>query len=638
MTYTLLTLYKSLNRDLLESALLSGRDRGLLDKDIRKDILVSSERAREEGSSLFTKTYPLLAKHILLCVENGVFSPIIGFKTKTGSKLPCFMHGWLCRLFSSRTGVMLDDFHPSWLQSVRQLLTFAAKAKSLPTESACRKAYTIFKEDDDEIKNQSLWSRNISTFGYSVLASTVFFTVDNHWRNGRDIGRLFLQVGRTIGSVFDSRYPNGILDTEHRPKHGPGAVAECFDNDNKWLDISNGCDQRLSDVFPSYDYINLRENTSTTANCFNSSSSESRLLAVPKTALTPRLIAAEPAQHMYWQQSLLHAFSGVIDKSWLSKSINIADQSVSRARAQLSSCDRSLGTIDLSKASDTVTLDHLGGLFPGDSCLLAQILACRTDSCRLPNGESIRLRKFATMGSAMCFPIESLVFLAAVAASIIRQRDLPVTNRLVREVSQDITVYGDDIIAPTQYIKGILSDLMHLGFLPNKGKTYYKSHFRESCGGDFYQGVSVKPIYLRQDIWLRKRLTDADVISLAAFGRQAYNSGLLHTSRLAFDLITIRSRFTLPYSETETSHLSHNDPDLDYKCKVRFNSNLARREVMAPVIVPLSKESKLDCYARLNRNLANAEYFPTDLLKEVTMDPSKSPTRRIKLVSNYSPV
>jgi hypothetical protein len=321
------------------------------------------------------------------------------------------------------------------------------------------------------------------------------------------------------------------------------------------------------------------------------------------------------------------------DDSWIGRSIDLSDQGKSQHRALTGSTDRKLGTIDLSKASDSVTLDHLGALFQGDSELLHMLLACRTETIDVPGSGVIRLRKFASMGSATCFPIESVVFLAAVAASIMNQNDMRFTSERMREVCREITVYGDDIIAPTQYIPGVMRDLSSLGFIPNLNKSFYRSHFRESCGIEAYKGYLVKPVYIRRDFWLRTWLGDEDIVSLVSTSRQAYERGLWRTAELLLELVETRLGEELPYSEEPQLVLTHNIIWRQDNVQRWRDPDTHAPKVRGYCPVPKMVESKLDGYARLLRYLitvdGRAELLPMEVSDH---DWSKLSTRGFRLI------
>jgi len=85
------------------------------------------------------------------------------------------------------------------------------------------------------------------------------------------------------------------------------------------------------------------------------------------------------------------------------------------------------------------------------------------------------------MGNGFTFELESLIFYAACSA-----------------VSENVSVFGDDIIVPTGRYEDVRNVLEHLGFSINQSKSYATSYFRESCGSDYFGGTDCTPVYLRR--------------------------------------------------------------------------------------------------------------------------------------------
>lgn len=104
-----------------------------------------------------------------------------------------------------------------------------------------------------------------------------------------------------------------------------------------------------------------------------------RLIAVPKTATKPRLIAAEPTCMQYMQQAIQKSLVGQLTlghtTSWL---VGFADQIPNQEMARVGSEDGSLATLDLSNASDSVANWLIEDLFGNFPIFLEAIQACRS--------------------------------------------------------------------------------------------------------------------------------------------------------------------------------------------------------------------------------------------------------------------
>nr|QXN75356.1 MAG: RNA-dependent RNA polymerase [Grapevine-associated levi-like virus 4] len=196
--------------------------------------------------------------------------------------------------------------------------------------------------------------------------------------------------------------------------------------------------------------------------------------------------------------------------------------------------------MDLSEASDRVSLRLVQRIF-ARSNILPYLEDGRSLSATLPNGDNILLKKFASMGSALCFPVEAMVFYTLLQACLHRFHGRVPSSRSIREFSKLIDVYGDDIIIPSGYVAIVAEYLESYGLKVNRSKTFSRSHFRESCGGDFYKGIAVKPVYAREVLPDRRQDWDAaTTFSWADTSDQFYEQGLWRTAQLIRDQIQAR--------------------------------------------------------------------------------------------------
>lgn len=147
-----------------------------------------------------------------------------------------------------------------------------------------------------------------------------------------------------------------------------------------------------------------------------------------------------------------------------------------------------LCTIDLSQASDTVSKKLVEYLLPKHwyECLTA----LRSPFTKV-DGKDYYLEKFSGMGNGYTFELETLIFLGLAYIATRNSTITPV-------IGGNIFVYGDDIIVPTEASRGLLAMLRYCGFKPNPDKTYVTGWFRESCGGDYFNGVAVRPHYVKE--------------------------------------------------------------------------------------------------------------------------------------------
>lgn len=224
---------------------------------------------------------------------------------------------------------------------------------------------------------------------------------------------------------------------------------------------------------------------------------ESKLIFVPKNISKLRSISMEPATLQYHQQGVLKSLMSYFKTHReLRNILHLDDQSWNQSYAYDGSLTDCYSTIDLSHASDSVTWNLVKRLFKGTE-LMRWLWCTRSTHTLLPTGHVISLTKFAPMGSALCFPIESLIFaaIAKLATKIGKEQGLDVDcDTGVHSKYVRFVVYGDDIILPSYASAICINLLKHCGFTPNESKSYLHGPFKESCGVNFFCGVDITPI------------------------------------------------------------------------------------------------------------------------------------------------
>lgn len=203
---------------------------------------------------------------------------------------------------------------------------------------------------------------------------------------------------------------------------------------------------------------------------------------VPKDAKSFRAIAVEPHVNMLIQKGI----GNYIRHRLKRVNINLRDQDRNRELAQIGSRTGTLATIDLSSASDTISIELVRELLPPDWFSLLNTV--RSSHGKL-DGTWFRYEKFSSSGNGFTFELESLIFWALVKAVCVNQGHVGV-----------ISVYGDDIIAPVDSYRDIVEVFTFAGFRVNNRKSFYDSPFRESCGGNYFLGSLVTPFYIRDKI------------------------------------------------------------------------------------------------------------------------------------------
>lgn len=206
----------------------------------------------------------------------------------------------------------------------------------------------------------------------------------------------------------------------------------------------------------------------------------SRGLTVPKNAKTDRFIAAEPTGNIFLQLGV----GQHIRKCLKRVGINLDDQSINQRYAE-DALSLGLATVDLKAASDTIASAIVWQLLPHRWATFLDLL--RSPAMRV--GKSwIRLEKFSSMGNGFTFELETLIFWALVESL----RDLE------SKTGGRVSVYGDDIICPSDIIPQLIELLDFCGFEVNTKKSHWSGLFRESCGKHYFGGKDVTPIYQKE--------------------------------------------------------------------------------------------------------------------------------------------
>lgn len=294
---------------------------------------------------------------------------------------------------------------------------------------------------------------------------------------------------------------NGGLQGPLQPRHGPGAVAS--------TDCKCQFDKYVNMVIDSRVEYLLRKGFGYSVTDFNPFAQESddpgyrknRFVSVPKNWKKKRSISAEPSGLQFFQQAIRNDLYKTIERDvWWGRRLRFSDQDRSRDLALRSSADGEFATIDLSSASDSVTCDLVSRVYRCTSLKL-WLMATRSTSTTVNKKQDIPdVMKFAPMGSATCFPVESMIF---VLISELAIRD----SMQGKYEYKPCCVYGDDIIVPTYAAELLISYLGSIGFSVNKEKSFLRGYFREACGVEGWNGHPVKPIKLKR-VYSRNRMGD----------------------------------------------------------------------------------------------------------------------------------
>lgn len=216
-----------------------------------------------------------------------------------------------------------------------------------------------------------------------------------------------------------------------------------------------------------------------------------RFTTVPKDCSKDRGIAVEPSLNSFYQL----AYGKAIRRRLRSRGIDLRNgQNIHRQVARESSITGHFATLDLSNASDTVSRSLVKLLLPTDWYEVLSELRSPTTEIE---GKTVCLEKFSSMGNGFTFELETAIFLA-ISLAVRNLRNARNPDSIYPMPGDGIWVYGDDIIVPTCFADDVIGALTYLGFSINKEKSFTEGYFRESCGGDYFNGVDVRPHFLKE--------------------------------------------------------------------------------------------------------------------------------------------
>jgi len=132
------------------------------------------------------------------------------------------------------------------------------------------------------------------------------------------------------------------------------------------------------------------------------------------------------------------------------------------------------------------------------------------------------------MGSALCFPIEALVFSTIALMGVSRVRGVPLSNRFLKEMVGQVRVYGDDIIVPADSAEAVVTLLEAFGLRVNVHKSFWNGSFRESCGKEYFKGSDVSYVKVRR-VFPTQRRHAQEIISVVSLRNQLFRAGFVET-------------------------------------------------------------------------------------------------------------
>jgi hypothetical protein len=509
-----------------------------------------SSRVDHEGLSFLTITLPAFGKDFERSLDQRQVSDDLFCGFRKRGRIPEFLRCFLRLVFDECTGTLLDSPDLTAIRAIRQFTLAFGKINIKCSQERIDAAFDQYIECEKDVRLADKTSDfDALTRTASVIFADLFSEVDH----------LVYNIDTEEGSLL--------------PRHGPGSTSEKLLGNKKY--DQQEWTVRLDRYFPAGEFLipSYRYWESLDAVNFLEPQDERpvRVVAVPKTLKTPRIIALEPACMQYAQQALMEQLVERIERhDLLSSFIGFRDQIPNQDMARQGSQDGTLATLDLSEASDRVSNQHVRAITKRWPHLRGAVQACRSQKADVPGHGEIRLAKFASMGSALCFPFEAMVFLTIIIGTIAAELNVPVSRGLLSQLQGRVRVYGDDIIVPVDFAPSVANALESFGLKVNSRKSFWSGNFRESCGGDFYDGMWVTPVRVREQFPATLKHVDR-LSSTVALRNQLHAAG--HLKSVEFlDNILVRVLPVYPVVDRGSAGLgrhSFSPPLAEYWCSER---------------------------------------------------------------------
>jgi hypothetical protein len=212
--------------------------------------------------------------------------------------------------------------------------------------------------------------------------------------------------------------------------------------------------------------------------------------AVNKNFSTARIIGQECADRAYCAQALNVALRRSAETSIYGKCFHFDDQSPNATACAKASIDGLIASLDQTSASDTITWGMIASWFPND--VVNYMRAVRPKYVVYDGNTRARMEMAFSSGHALTATVQTIVFFAI---------DLAVTELVAsflgKEVDpeSEIIVYNDDQLVPSYAAEAIRDAHKSFGLITNMEKSYWNGRYREACGEEMLDGISVSHTY-----------------------------------------------------------------------------------------------------------------------------------------------
>lgn len=262
------------------------------------DLKTIEARVKHEGKSFLTITLPDFAKDFERSLELGKVDHNLFRSFAFQRGLPRFLGGFLDLVFDRGTGVLLHEPSINAIFAIRQTCLLFSKILLPCRDDRKRAAFEKYMQCElDIIKNSPMF----------VL----------------DLQDQYERVGQLLFRDLFSAIANRLYAGDIKPKHGKGSTADRISGNRKYMITE--WSSRLDEEFPFME--NLATSHSLAYSRLLTEAGESRVdvrepwnerpvrvITVPKTLKTPRIIAMEPSYMQFMQQAVLRLIREEVER------------------------------------------------------------------------------------------------------------------------------------------------------------------------------------------------------------------------------------------------------------------------------------------------------------------------------------
>jgi len=537
-------------------------------KGLKRDLKTLELRYEHEGYGFLSVALPALRDAFLLGLSRRKFTCPAGFKLTRGGTIPRLFSGMFCEVFESSTGQLKEDASIGVIKSLFQVLSLFKKTQ-------------MSDEGSEELH---------------LKAVAGFFSTDEVAQQVVIPERESFMLSR-VGSFCLPNIENFKLE-ELDYKHGPGAVVEGLKANQKWAALSESIlnDDFRTDLY-GYDCVDsLRDLSIVSQKVVNSSNGASRgiarLVTVPKNSTSRRTITVEPLLKQFFQQGLNTTLRREILKCGiLSNCLALTDQSKNQQLALEGSLTDEWSTIDLRSASDLISMKLVKKVFGHHASFFDALIDCRSTSVTDGVNKTVDVGKFAGMGNATTFPVQSIIFALISICAILDVKGKYPSYKEVERASRHVRVYGDDIIVRRVYAHQVVIWLQRVGLQVNEKKSFIEGNFKESCGVEAYAGVDITPVYIRYRP--DDSSTDPSLAHFVSLSNQCWLDGYYAMANKLAELVEGKIGNPLPLVKQASGGLGWHTRQ-DACCPHLWNNKLHRFETSTYVIKPRKRRDILD--------------------------------------------